>query len=281
MSFSAPGSPPPPQGPGPQQPPYAATPYPAGPPVPGPPLPGTPYPGQPYPGQSYPFPPPPPVQQLRSPQGLATALKVLLCGTAVVNVYSAGANLNTWSVMGDVAADPSAVADDTLDRSDTLVALAAGLQWLALAATAVVFVIWFHRVRVNGQVFRPDGFTLAAGWAIGSWFVPVGNLFLPYRVAKETWQASVQLAPDGSYRRVSTAPVTSWWLVWVLSLVLDRVFAMVYARAETPESLGGASLLGVVTDLTVVAAAVLAVEFVRKLTALQQVKAVQGPYAAV
>ncbi|WP_405982111.1 DUF4328 domain-containing protein [Streptomyces sp. NBC_00158] len=279
MSFSAPGSPPPPQGPGPQPPypagPYGATPYPAG-----PPLPGTPYPGT-YPGQAQPFPPPPPVRQLRSPQGLATALTVLLLGTAVVNVYSAAANLHTWSLMGDVAEDPSSVPDDTLDLSDMLVGLAAGLQWLSLAATAVVFVIWFYRVRVNGQVFRPDGFTLASGWAVGSWFVPLGNLFLPYRVAKETWEASVQLAPDGSYRRVPTAPVTSWWLVWVLSLVLDRVFGVVYARAETPESLGAASLLGVVTDAMVVTAAVLAVQFVRKLTALQQVKSVQGPYAAV
>ncbi|RST06559.1 DUF4328 domain-containing protein [Streptomyces sp. WAC07149] len=270
MSFSAPGSPPPPQGPGPQ-PPYAANPYAAGPPLP----------GTPYPGQAFPYPPPPPVQQLRSPQGLATALTVLLLGTAVVNVYSAAANLNTWSLMGDVAADPSSVSDDTLDQSDMLVGVAAGLQWLALAATAVVFVIWFYRVRVNGQVFRPDAFTLGSGWAVGSWFVPLGNLFLPYKVARQTWEASVQLAPDGSFRRVSSAPVTSWWLVWVLSLVLDRVLGVVYVRAETPESLGAASLLGVVSDLTVVAAAVLAVQFVRKLTALQNVKATQGPYAAV
>ncbi|MGE7384033.1 DUF4328 domain-containing protein [Streptomyces sp. NPDC004126] len=270
MSFSAPGSPPPPQGPGPQ-PPYGATPYPAGPPLP----------GTPYPGQAFPFPPPPPVQQLRSPQGLATALTVLLLGTAVVNVCSAAANLNTWSLMGDVAADPSSVPDDTLDQADMLVGLAASLQWLSLVVTAVVFVVWFYRVRVNGQVFRPDAFTLASGWAIGSWFVPLANFFLPYRVAKQTWEASVQLAPDGSYRRVSTVPVTSWWLVWALALVLDRVSGVVYVRAETPESLGAASLLGLVTDLTTVAAAVLAVLFVRKLTALQHLKATQGPYAAV
>lgn len=280
MSFSAPGSPPPPPGPGPQQPPYGAAPYPAGPPLPGTPYPGTPHAG-PHPGQSYPYPPPPPVQQLRNPRGLATALMVLLCGTAVVNLLSAAGNLNTWSLMGEVAEDPASVPDDTLDQSDMLVGLAAVLQWLSLVATAVVFVIWFYRVRVNGQIFRPDGFTLAAGWAIGSWFVPLGNLFLPYRVAKETWEASVQLAPDGSYRRVSTAPVTSWWLVWVLSLVLDRVFSVVYTRAETPEGLREASVFGVVTDLTVVAAAVLAVMFVRKLTDLQNVKAVQGPYAPV
>ncbi|MFF5703135.1 DUF4328 domain-containing protein [Streptomyces sp. NPDC012794] len=243
-------------------------------------MPGQPYPGHPYPGQPYPA-APPAVQRLRSPQGLSTALTLLLGVAGVVHLYSAAANLYAWSLMRDVAANPSSVPDDSLDRSDLLTGLAEGLQGLFLSVTAVVFVIWFYRVRVNGQLFRPDGFTLAGGWAIGSWFVPVGNLFLPYRVAKQTWEASVQLAPDGSYRHVSTVPVTSWWTVWAVSLVLERVFRVLYVRAESPEKLRDVSAFGTVADLTVVAAAVLAVLFVRKLTALQNVKSAQGPYTAV
>ncbi|MCX5379904.1 DUF4328 domain-containing protein [Streptomyces sp. NBC_00091] len=297
MSFSAPGSPPPPpQGPGPQ-PPYGAAPYPAQPqpqpgyhhpgqpmpghPYAGQPMPGQPVPGQPYPGgQPYPV-PPPPVQALRSPQGLSTALTVLLSVAGVVNLFSAATNLYTWSLMRDVIANPAQVADDTLDGADMLTGLAGALQMLTLLGTCVVFIIWFHRVRTNGQVFRPDAFTLSSGWAIGAWFIPVGNLFLPYRVAKQTWDASVQLAPDGSYRHVSGVPLTSWWIVWVASALLGRIFSPLYERADTPESLRDVSAFGAVCDLTTVAAAVLAVLFVRKLTALQNVKAAQGPYAAV
>ncbi|MCX5609584.1 MULTISPECIES: DUF4328 domain-containing protein [unclassified Streptomyces] len=271
MSFSAPGSPPPPD-----RPPYAAAaPYPAQ------PYPAQPYPAQPYPGQPvYPG-PPPPRDVLRSPQGLATALTVLLSVAAAVNLFSAGSNLFAWSLMKDLIADPDQVADDTLDLSDMLTAFAGSVQLLVLLGTGTVFIIWFHRARVNGEIFRPDAFTQGRGWAIGAWFIPVGHLFLPYRTARQIWTASIQLGPDGSYRHVSTAPLTAWWVVWVVAACVDRVFAQMYKRAETPEALRDASAVGIVSDLIMVAAAVLAVLFVRKLTALQNTKAVQGPYAAV
>ncbi|MGW0748572.1 DUF4328 domain-containing protein [Streptomyces sp. NPDC002587] len=282
MSFSAPGSPPPPPG----QPPYgAAAPHP-GQPYPAQPYPGQPYSAQPYPGQPYPgqpvYPGPPPlVDVLRSPQGLATALTVLLSLAAGVNLFSAGANLFAWSLMKDVIAHPGQVPEDTLDVSDALTGLAGGFQLLTMLGTATVFIIWFHRVRSNGEIFRPDAFTLGRGWAIGGWFVPIGNLFLPFRVARQTWVASTQLGPDGSHRHVSSAPLTAWWVVWVIAAFTDRVFAQMYKRAETPEAVRDASVVGVTSDLLIVAAAVLAILFVRKLTALQNTKAAQGPNAAV
>ncbi|WP_329388751.1 DUF4328 domain-containing protein [Streptomyces sp. NBC_01351] len=290
MSFSTPGSPPPQQQPA--QPPYAAAPYPgqpgAGQPYPGQPYPAQPYQGQPYPGQApypgqppYAGPPLQPVDVLRSPQGLATALTVLLSLAAAVNLFSSGANLFARSLMTDLIADPDKVSDSSLDLSDVLTGVAGSLQLLALVGTAAVFITWFYRVRVNGEIFRHDGFTQTRGWAIGGWFIPLANLFFPFRTAVDIWAASTQLAPDGSHRRVSTAPVVSWWVVWVLAAISDRIFAQLYKKAETPEALQTASSVGFVSDLLMVAAAVLAIVFVRKLTAMQNTKAAQGPYASV
>lgn len=228
-----------------------------------------------YPG------PPPPADVLRSPQGLATALTVLLSVAAAVNLFSAGANLFAWSLMKDLIADPGQVSDDSLDLSDVLTAFAGGFQLLVLLGTATVFIVWFHRVRVNGGIFRPDVFTQARGWAIGAWFIPIGNLFLPFRIARQIWAASTRLGPDGSSHPASTGPLTAWWGVWVLAACTDRVFAQMYKLAETPEAVRDASVVGIVSDLLMVAAAVLAVLFVRKLTAMQNARAVQGPYAAV
>ncbi|MFF4104555.1 DUF4328 domain-containing protein [Streptomyces sp. NPDC001903] len=257
--------------------PYPAQPY-AGQPYAGQTQPG--YPGTPYPGMPYAA-PWPPADVLRSPRGLAVAVTALLGVAAAVNLFSAAVSGYVFSLMKRLAADPADVGDDTLDRSDVLTAVAGSLQFLILLATAVVFIIWFHRVRVNGEIMRPDAFSQTRGWAIGGWFIPLGNLFLPYRTAKEIWTASTQLAPDGSFRAVSAAPVNAWWAVWVVSALSDRVFSTMYGRAETPEALRDASAVGMVTDLVTVAAAVLAIVFVRKLTAMQTTKAQQGPYAAV
>ncbi|MEU7551826.1 DUF4328 domain-containing protein [Streptomyces sp. NPDC044571] len=216
---------------------------------------------------------------LRPPQALALALILLLALAALVNLFSAGVSAHLVSLMGDKAARPASVADSALDLSDVLASVAGVLQTLSLLATMVVFLVWFHRVRVNGEILRPDAFTRTRGWAIGGWFIPVGNLFIPFRIAKEIWAASTQLGPDGSYRHVSTAPVTAWWTAWVASLFADRVFDQMFKRAETAASLRDAWAVGLVCDLLTVAAAVLAALFVRKLTSLQHTKAVQGPYA--
>ncbi|MET9944149.1 DUF4328 domain-containing protein [Streptomyces sp. NPDC006341] len=243
--------------------------------------PGQAYPGQPgYPGQPYPG-PPPAVGVPRSPQGLATGVSVLLSLAAAVNVLAAGVDLYTWSLMKDLAEDPDAVSEDALDTADILTGLTGGLQVLALLATAVVFIVWFYRVRVNGEVFRPDAFTQTRGWAIGGWFIPFANLVLPFRTARQIWTASTQFGPDGSDRRVSTAPLTAWWVAWAASAVVERIAAALYERADTAESLREASAVGAVSSLLTAAAAVLAILFVRKLTSMQNTKAAQGPYAAV
>ncbi|MFJ4315248.1 DUF4328 domain-containing protein [Streptomyces lavendulae] len=267
MSFSAPGSPPPPSGPPPYgQPPHGQAPYGQ------PPYGQLPY-GQPPYGQ-------PAAPVLRSPRGLATAVTVLLCAAALAALLGSAADLYTWSLMKDVQAAPFSVEQDTLEGADLLTSLTGGFQSLTLLATAVVFVIWFHRVRTNGGIFNPGAFTGSAGWAVGSWFIPFGNLFLPYRVAAQTWAASVQLGPDGSFRRVSTVPLTSWWILWILCRVLDTTATLLGSRAQTPEALRTASALGAFAGVTTVAAAALGIVFVLRLTSLQNVKAAQGPYAA-
>ncbi|MFA7763236.1 DUF4328 domain-containing protein [Streptomyces sp. NPDC048723] len=228
---------------------------------------------------SFNTPGPPPGGVLRSPQGLATAVTVLLCVTGGVNLLSAGVNAFTMSLMNDLDADPSRDPSATTDLSDILTGLAGLLQLLMYLATAVVFVVWFHRVRVNGGIFRESAFTQAPGWAIGWWFVPVAHLFQPFVIARQIWRASTQLGPDGTPVRASTAPLTAWWAVWVAASIVERFSSTVYTGAETPGERAAASGLGIGSDLLMVAAAALAVLFVRRLTALQNTMAAQGPYA--
>ncbi|MEU8778136.1 DUF4328 domain-containing protein [Streptomyces sp. NPDC048606] len=268
MSFSAPGSPPPGQ------------PYPQPYPQPG----AHPHPYQGHP-QGHPYPgapgyPAPAVRQdvPRSPKGLATALTWLLGAGAAVHLFSAGAGGYEQSWLGGFAPDTH-FDDLEISLSAGLTMLAGALQVLTMVPTIVVFIIWFHRVRGNGGVFRPDAFTLGRGWAIGAWFVPVANLVMPYLIARQTWRASTQRGPDGSERSASMALLTSWWVVWVVAASLGRIFSKVYMAADTVEELLAAGSLGIVADLVTMVAAVLALLFVRRLTEMQNTMAAQGPYA--
>ncbi|MFF8264876.1 DUF4328 domain-containing protein [Streptomyces virginiae] len=262
MSVSAPGSPPPPQ-------PFSQ---------PGP----APYPvpqqGHPYPGGPVHTAPPVPQGELRSPKGLATALTWLLGAATAVHLFSAGVGTYEQSWMQGFAGYTH-FDDLELGLSPALTILAGLLQVLTVLPTVVVFIIWFHRVRSNGGIFRPDAFTLGRGWSIGAWFIPVGHLFLPYQIARQTWRASTQRGPDGSERTASAALLTSWWMVWVLAAIVGRVFSRLYMGAETVDELLAVGKLGIVADLATTIAGVLAILFVRRLTEMQNTMATEGPYA--
>lgn len=263
MSFSAPGSPPP------------VNPV----PQPVPPTDGTAHLHQPGPYQPLPGFAAQPPAVLRSPQGVAMATNVLLALSGVLSLASAGISLYVSTIAG-TGKYTGAISEQSITLPESLMALSTLGQLPLLLGTAVLFIIWFHRTYGNAEIFNPGAVTRSRGWAIGAWFIPIGNLFIPYKMAKEMWAASLQLRQDGSYWSVSQAPVTAWWLLWVAGLVSDRIFNSLYNAADTFESLADAAAASVVQGLLLAAAAVFAILFVRKLTALQTTKAAQGPYAA-
>ncbi|WP_329118257.1 DUF4328 domain-containing protein [Streptomyces sp. NBC_01465] len=141
-----------------------------------------------------------------------------------------------------------------------------GLVWFACAVT---FMVWFHRVRVNAEVFAPFGHRKSRGWAYWGWIVPVVNLWYPRRIAVDTWVASTQRRPDGSALPASYRLVNVWWACWLLSSCTAY-----YPDTKVQDVV---LALGTVAD---VAAAVAAGCFVRQLTCKQDVLVRWGPIAA-
>jgi hypothetical protein len=156
-----------------------------------------------------------------------------------------------YSLMGRIVSDGAgAVTQAEGDRGDALYGVSGLVQIVTLLATAVVFIVWFHRARVNAEVFAPHAFTKGRGWAIGAWFVPIGNLFLPRRIVREIWDASAQAAPDGSWRQVSQVPLSLWWSLWIASTVFGRIAGSVHSSAEDADaSLGSMADSGKVGDV--------------------------------
>lgn len=60
---------------------------------------------------------------------------------------------------------------------------------------------------------------------------------------------------------------------------MGRIFSRLYMNAETVDELLAVGKLGIVGDLATMSAGVLAILFVRRLTAMQNTMATEGPYA--
>lgn len=86
--------------------------------------------------------------------------------------------------------------------------------FLANLAAIVLVIIWFYRARKNLDAFPGAGPTMAAGWAIGGWFVPFADLVVPCRVM-------ANIARDSLWKLRTPALVGVWWASWLLYCVVS------------------------------------------------------------
>ncbi|MGI5212186.1 DUF4328 domain-containing protein [Plantactinospora sp. CA-290183] len=140
---------------------------------------------------------------------VAVALAMLAAAAALLSP-ALGARLARRAERdGDIAAlDQAAYLETVL-----------GLGQIALVlAAAVLVIIWFYRAYRNLDAFPGAGSRLAAGWAIGGWFVPVVNLVVPFRVMADVARGSL-------WRLTTPALVWVWWLSYLVYLGADRLVA--------------------------------------------------------
>lgn len=220
-----------------------------------------------------PAPSPAPAFALRSPVGLGHAVTVLLCCVAAVDLFALWADVLQWDVMNDLArADLPGGLERRAERADSLYGTAGLLQGALMVATGVVFLVWFHRVRANADVFEPHVHRWSRGWSVGSWFVPVMNLWVPRRAMADVWEAS-----DSSGRTdPSLALVNAWWAMWVSGFAVSWWSSRLYLRAEEAAEIKSAVTGVMFADVLDLTAAALALLVVRRVTAMQDQKARLG-----
>ncbi|GHI05450.1 hypothetical protein AQI88_22590 [Streptomyces cellostaticus] len=213
---------------------------------------------------------------LRSPVGLGRAAATLLGLVVAADLFAVVADVLEMNVTGDIADGVTgAGVIHRADRADLLYNASGVAQAIALLATMAVYLCWLWRVRGNAEVFNPGGHSKARGWTIAGWFVPVVNLWFPRRVTLDIWDSSAPWA-----ERPSHALVNCWWGVWIVSLFADRAADTEYRHADAAAELHDAARQMLFSDVIDIAAALLAVLVVLKITRMQHQRALAGAVPA-
>ncbi|MFF4222042.1 DUF4328 domain-containing protein [Streptomyces sp. L500] len=255
-----------------------------------PPYPYPPHP-HPYPGAVPGFPGGLPFGGVDLRRGVRTALNVLLGVVALLLMLQIAAIGQQRGVIQDILANghPSSSTSDAVDDADSFADAMTVLSFLGMAATAVLWVIWFRRVRLNAEVFAPGTHRFGSGWAVGSWFTPVVNLWFPKQMANDIYRASAPGGPQSAPKGLLNA----WWVLWiaanVLSTVGDGMSSVASARLRRPlagsdwesavELLNSSLAVSGFSALLLLADTVLALLVVRQLTRMQEQRALAGPPA--
>jgi hypothetical protein len=146
-----------------------------------------------------------------------------------------------------------------------------GLATIAVyIATAVVFLMWLYRVSNNVAAFGKRTAN-SSGWAVGSFFVPIVNLFIPYQSVKDIWTKSEPTGADSTlYRYSPPGFFPAWWGFWIASNIASNAYFRM-TLAETPPE--GSSIVGIISEILSIAAAVFAIQVVKEIDRRQEERA--------
>ena len=114
-----------------------------------------------------------------------------------------------------------------------------GLLLVVTLVAAVFTHLWIHRAHANLEMLGLQGLNYSPKWAVGSFFIPVSNLIVPFRAMRELCNRSFGESEYQAHEPVGE--VSSWWTctlvggaIVVLLLLMVLVEATTFFRFTTP-----------------------------------------------
>jgi len=211
---------------------------------------------------------------MRLGQTVVLWLYLYLIGSLLVVASTA---LSLWISAGMDANTPVSLTEPTpgLEIGDLLVGLSGILYTLTYLIAGFLTLKWIYRVSKNAHVLA-SGLTVSAPWAVGWYFVPFANLFMPFRAMREAWQASE--GPQ-AWRSV---PVPSllrwWWALWLIGNMISSLSFRLGLRAGTLGEAVGSQVLDVISGFIDIPLALVLIRIVRRLSATQQAALQRGTF---
>ena len=121
----------------------------------------------------------------------------------------------------------------------------------------VVFACVIYRLRTNVEALGARDLPISRGWTVGWFFVPIANLFMPFKAVRDVWNASVPVTGPWIENSAS-ALVPCWWFLWIASNISNNIVSTIAKFAVTLEEIQRNIVLAIcvsILDITLAAAA--------------------------
>jgi hypothetical protein len=155
------------------------------------------------------------------PFGIGKALRVMLTVQTVAFGVLTLVALNYYAKGNDFLDNPTFSNGDAATSAENAYL---GL-WSILAvsgiACGVLLIIWSFQTSKWAQT-QGAAMRHTPGWAIGGWFIPCANLFIPFRVLNDLYRYAEPGLPRPIYDRYQGRPGCNVLWGWILSLVVAQ-----------------------------------------------------------
>ena len=152
------------------------------------------------------------------------------------------------------------------------------IAWLVwYISTVVAFLMWTHRVHWNLPALGATNLKFNPRNAVGWYFAPLLNLFRPYQVMREIYNASDPATfVDGSSdwrSRNAPAVVKMWWTLFLIMGFVGNAVSRESIKADTPLAYQDVAAMSVVDETFSIAAMLAATWLVRSIARRQEARA--------
>ncbi len=207
-----------------------------------------------------------------SPRGRANLLAGVFVTYILVEILLIAATYADLSLLLRVR-DGGVFTYEELAANDDRLAITGLLYLLVFVVLVVVFLMWLHRIRKNESYLDITGTRFSTGWSIWVWFIPIMNLFRPYQIVKEAWQASAPDASADEWRQSAVSPLLGWWwALWLIGSYVANISTRLFFRGQDLEAYITSDRLDLVSSGLLILCSLLAIMIVRGISERQDMR---------
>jgi formate-dependent nitrite reductase membrane component NrfD len=138
-----------------------------------------------------------------------------------------------------------AVTSEEAEANDLRQGIIGILTIVSGIAGMVVVSIWTYRASSNAHALGAQGLRYSPRWAVGGYFIPIANLWMPYQAVKEIAQASRD--PSSWQSRGWPRSLPLWWFSWLATYFTTNLYVRKSQLANTIEALVDATWVGMLS----------------------------------
>lgn len=158
------------------------------------------------------------------------------------------------------------------ENNDTRHLLIVVLSILTYLLSAIFFTVWFYRAYQNLH-FRVDHCQYKKNWAIWGWIVPIGSLFIPYKIMQEiyidTKAKLVSISEDYSKINLSML-IGFWWASWLVAIISQNIISKLFDDEESLQGIIDYTIGDIVAGILFLISALITFKLIKEISQLDE-----------
>lgn len=148
-----------------------------------------------------------------------------------------------------------------------ITAYLAVLFLLIFLGGGVIVFKWIKVANKNVRALGAKDLCFTPGWAVGWFFIPVANLFKPFKVMNEIWSASH--SPQKWQSDEKNRAVQKWWGLWIGSNGLIQISNNLEKNADSMDKIIQLSYLSIGGEILWITLCLSFISLVRQISTVQ------------